>query len=91
MSHRNSRGPPALATAVARSYGIHAFGHAVGSRDDEEPMLDAKHGLPELPWMEAGLCGSIIIARARRSCFVYAGRDSLIARSDRHRLRYNAD
>ena len=63
----------------------------MGSRDDEEPMLDAKHGLPELPWMEAGLCGSIIIARARRSCFVYAGRDSLIARSDRLRPRYVPD
>ena len=35
----NLRGRPALATAVARSYGFHAFGHAVGSRDDEEPCI----------------------------------------------------
>ena len=29
--------------------------------------LDAKHGVPELPLMETGLGGSIIITRARRS------------------------
>ena len=39
----------------------------MGSRNDEEPALDAKHGVPELPLIEAGLCGSIIITRARRS------------------------
>ena len=39
----------------------------MGSRDDEEHTLDSKHGVPELPLMEAGPCGSIIITRARRS------------------------
>ena len=53
--------------------------------------LDAKHDVPELPWMEAGLCGSIIITRARRSCSAYAGRDSLIARSDRPRHRWSKE
>ncbi len=48
----------------ARSYGIHAYGHAVGSRDDEEHTLDAKHGVTELPRMEAGPCDSIIITLA---------------------------
>ena len=73
----NSRGPPALASAVARSSGIHAYRHAVGSRDDEEPALDVKHGLPALPLMDAGLFTSIIITLAPRSCFAFAGWDSL--------------
>ena len=51
----------------ARSFGIHAYRHAVGSRDDEVHTLDEKHLIRELPWMEAGPWGSIIITRARRS------------------------
>ena len=39
--------------------------------------LDAKHGLRELPLMEALPCGSIIITRAQRSCYAFADRDSL--------------
>ncbi len=39
--------------------------------------LDAKHGMRTMLEIEAGHCSSIIFARARRSCYAFAGWDSL--------------
>jgi hypothetical protein len=76
----------------ARSSGIHAYRHA-----GEESL--PRSGMHWNGYQRFGFSYFVPLPLAlqsrlphpRRSCSAYAGRDSLITRSDRHRLRYNAD